>query len=339
MIDSVWEDTVVTAIRDEKWLHALRHGDGRAIELPALHLRFKHTAEQRLGDLLDKTNGDRFFLIEVKGTRDKIEAEWNTKNARNEHQKLALREIRKWFGSSSAKLENDLLELSVRGHHFAYWWGHPVDTEFSSSSDEEKILSELLRKEGCVVIEPYALACARLMRSFEGGIMGVTPLLDRFALAYAQSGSREKSVVEQIPLSVVYEARAQLIELDHGAPSVTAKKVSALGLTLDEMQRYVNALCARPGVNDEPIIAVLMSTSGNFFRISTTTSNLKLLVSQTEKPTQESFLHTKTIDPVFSMTKAEKDTWKKLVDKDQNENTFNGARKAVTLARRLRPGS
>lgn len=117
----LWEDSVVTVIRDEKWLHALRHGAPKYGDFPLPQMNMSGRAERQLGDLLDVTQ-DQFFLFEVKAEREDIEDEWHTKNVKDGHKKKAFLSLHDCiYGKSPPTYATDLIDLSLRGHFLAYW--------------------------------------------------------------------------------------------------------------------------------------------------------------------------------------------------------------------------
>ncbi len=333
MSTKLWEDTVVTIIRDEKWLHAQRTNGPP----PLLQLKMKGNAEQRLGDFLDQVqddnNQDRFFLIEVKGTRDDIKAEWNTKNADKNHQKDALTAIQRWLGRRNNRNEFDLLSLSLRGHLFAYWIDYPVDPDLDVTNPIEENLKPFLCKKGCVVVEPYALACAALRGKYKDEFKAASSYLKSFSLAY-NSKSRWMTTAQHIPISLLYEGRAHLLEIDNTSPVKTASTWPPLGLTLPEMHRYVQSLCSEFGANQEPIHAVIMSASGAFFRVTATTAELQQLLQPTPQAPQQPAI--KVGPTLLAIDKEEKGAWRTLIVANPAKATVEGANEAIQQIRAKR---
>lgn len=270
---TLWEDTVITAMRDEKWQHALRHG--AAVPLPQLKL--SGCAEQRLGDLFDVASDDRFFLFEVKAWRQGITSEWTTANATNEYQKRALRTHIRWLNdlcnTATAAAAQEHLRQSRRGHFFAYWaeYGNGPAPAFDSKRPLGVYLRALHRFHDGVVIEPYLSACRD---------MGMEVLADLYTerAQLALRLIRPDSYVArtQVPLPLVYEGRAVVAVMDS---QDSIDDWDALGLSLEEMRTYLKALCAVPTAGQsEPIHAVVMSTSGQFFRVLFRTTQLEALL-------------------------------------------------------------
>lgn len=276
-----WEDTVVTAMRDEKWLHALRHRRGQNIRVPLPQLKLKGNAEQRLGDILDATD-DRFFLFEVKATRNDIKSEWNTNNKDNDSQKDAFRAHRSWLSNPDAPENNDLLWKSMLGHFFAYWVEYLPGQEMADIPVEKKNWRDLLHVSACVAIEPYALACTSF-RDKQRASAKVGALPSNHRVAIHDEDAKMFRTRQQIPLSLIYEDLGFLIKEDTTPPINTASSWELLGLELPAFKKYIENLCSFAGKSEEPIHAVVMSASGNFFQIATSTSDLKKLLLPSAK--------------------------------------------------------
>ena len=277
MSAKLWEDTVVTAIRDEKWLHAVRH----RLTTPPPQITLKGNAEQRLGDLLDITD-DRFFLLEVKGTRQDIKSEWSTNNSKNNYQKDAYRAHLSWINSISDQQNKTNLGLSLRCHFFAYW------VEFSSIEEEKSIPIEqmtwrnLLNSGECVSIEPYALACQTFEKE-QPEDAKIKGFISNACVGILNKNTESFICRQQIPISLIYEGLGYLIREDKSAPYSTAAESWQLGAKLQEFKGYLSALCGFAGNSLEPIHAIVMSSSGKFFRIKTTTADLKDLLDPSPK--------------------------------------------------------
>jgi hypothetical protein len=268
----LWEDTVITVMRDEKWQHALRHGNG----VPLPQLKLKGGAEQRLGDTLDLAPNDKFFLFEVKGTREDIRDEWHTGDKANHNRKHALRAHIAWFGAltmgvAEASAQANL-ELSRRGHFFVYWaeYGNGPAPAFEPNKLDEYLRAQYGFYDG-VVVEPYLAACREMGIKELRGLYG-----DQSRLALMSDEPTVGFHRAQVPLSLVYEGRAGIV-------SPTSKMLEheweALGLSQEEMCAYLRALCSAEGsATSEPIHAVVMSASGQFFRVMTQTAQLEELL-------------------------------------------------------------
>jgi hypothetical protein len=72
MSTRLWEDTIILAIRDMQWIHALTS----ARPWPARSLiKFDGHPEEALGDLA-MAQDQRFFLIEAKSSPSEFHTEW-----------------------------------------------------------------------------------------------------------------------------------------------------------------------------------------------------------------------------------------------------------------------
>ena len=278
----LWEDTVLTVMRDEKWLHAWRH---KGTGLPLPQLKLKSGAEQRLGDLIDMTEDDKFFLFEVKSTRNEIKSEWHTANEANKNQKLALRAHIAWLNDltnvAAAIAAQDYLRLSRRGHFFAYWaeYGNGPAPAFDAERPLGVYLRALHRFYDGVVVESYLSGCRDMgMKVLAGLYTEQAQLALRFGRPHCYLART------QVPLSLLYEGRAVMTVMES---EDSIRNWDALGLSLKEMLTYLKALCAvHTTGQSEPIHAVVMSSSGEFFRVLFRTSQLAALLRPSPARTQ-----------------------------------------------------
>lgn len=67
----LWENTLMTALRDAQWFNKAPQA-----LFPPFFIKLDGNPESALGDALLDADGGRYFLIEVKATRDQITEEW-----------------------------------------------------------------------------------------------------------------------------------------------------------------------------------------------------------------------------------------------------------------------
>ncbi len=311
MSAKLWEDTVVTAVRDEKWLHALRHQKNT----PLPQVKLKGNAEQRLGDIIDASN-DRFFLLEVKGVRGDIKDEWDTNNSDKNHQKDAYRAHVFWTKNSNDQNIKSILRLSLQGHLFAYWVEF-LSSQKASESPDQWTWRDLLTIGECVAIEPYALACRTFMdKQPDDAKFG--KFNPNIKMGIWDSDRNEFVCRQQIPLSLAYEDLGYLIEEVQTTTNPAASNYVKLGLKLDDFRTYISNLCSFFGKNAEPIHAIVMSSSGDFFRIVTTTAELEDLLGSSPKIDSKKLPWPEHRSP--KMTAQEKDARLAELAKGRTEN-------------------
>lgn len=293
----LWEDSVVTAIRDEKWLHALRHGAPmRGYPLPQLKMR--GNAESRLGDLIDIV-GERFFLFEVKATRQDIKDEWDTENKKDNHLKKAFRVLRKCVVEPTNAVEAErTIELSLRGHFLAYWTEEYVESggeEITQASlskmnpPHRAAFDDLAITLDAVVATPYLIGC---MTYWEEPTKHPLDCLDpdhaasiirdtvqsRYSVAFYHPQNGSLMERDHIPLAMLYEGAGRTLDWS-SVESGPMPMLMEWGLDLDEMKEYMERLCAPYGASSEELHAVVMSTTGRFFRVFISTAELENMVS------------------------------------------------------------
>jgi hypothetical protein len=263
----LWEDTVVIAIRDLQWRRSIRNNEafgGLAPTIPPGFVKLDGKTESRLGDLALKEDV-RYFLIEVKAERAAIRDEWHTNSASGE--KLVLQRLRTIVDEAnnaslapqqSASTEHSkLIELSLRGHHFAFWEGQALPTDPSQI-------------RGAIGVTPYLIGAAA-ERSLADGLAGLG--LDRLPDAYVfRSTNPLAKTTKEGPaagLQAFFSEKTELARLK----GASAAEVFRLGLDKDEFKTYVDFLCADAGQYGEPVHAIILSTAG-FFRVISDTNHL-----------------------------------------------------------------
>ncbi|MEA0806201.1 hypothetical protein VDQ87_06680 [Xanthomonas campestris pv. campestris] len=282
----LWEDTVVTALRDAQWLRCAR-GRSPATAFPPGFVKLDGNAESAVGDVV-YASGERYFVFEVKARRSDIRDEWIGRD--DGGPKLAYRSLAHFWNrledlsSTDKKVDPAerfgllrFFELSLAGHHFAYW----DDWE----DDDGKLVGE-------IVVEPYVAACSALferrhrkpswkyLRPWPGNYFGFT---------WNEGANRLTS--EVVSLDDALDSEVNICFSEDGCSP--GRKV---GLTLKELQFYVNNLIGEDE-EEEGIFAVVMSDTGSFYRIAGSTRQLAMIM----KPSSQRMSPRRQRKPVLTL--------------------------------------
>jgi hypothetical protein len=284
---TLWEDTIVTALRDMQWLNiAASHYDAdNLIEMlqvyPPVFLKLDGNAESKIGDVAMKQD-ERFFLIEVKSEEHAIRDEWQA-GRRKDEEKALLARLKGLPSDDEA-----MFRLCLRGHLLTYWSGarkRPTD----------------IWVPGQIWAEPYYLGCARLRRNCD--VMqdvGLPFPDDDYLLEIEREAAQPRdlrSISEDLQRRLDTKTTtacstragyqlaisATLLQVFSGKVRVGKRLESghlwqpeALGLTRDEFEEYLRFLV--PKGEEEPLHAVALTTHGSFYRIVTDTAHLGALI-------------------------------------------------------------
>lgn len=266
----VWEDTIVTALRDAQWINCQGTGNIPKAQFPSAIVKLDGIAESSLGDVLYSVN-ERYFLLEVKGHRKDVPSEW--RGATGENQKMAYKslsamwcELQELCSANRTAEDTQQLERlrkfftsSFACHHFVYW------DEWVNSKG----------KFGEIVVESYVPACAKAYDcEVDKGSEFITPWTDNY-FGFIRGDAKDGYVSEVVglldiftlPISVCFQPANNV-------------NVIPIGLRLAEFQRYINLLLREWGGEDQEIHAVVLSSSGSFFKVAGSTNELKLLLNQ-----------------------------------------------------------
>lgn len=261
----LWEDTIVTALRDAQWLRC----PGRRLPksaFPPGFVKLDGNAESAIGDVIYSAE-ERYFIFEVKARRADAKSEWVV--AKGNAPKRAYRTLAEYWEAleklssldeksvNEKEFESNLLmffKLSLAGHHFVYW------DDWVDDCGEEI---------GEIVVEPYIGACIQLfeekhdispwqyLKPWPGTYFGFT-----------WGAGAHRLTSEVISLDEALDSNVNICFFDDGR--LPDHKV---GLTLYELQRYVNMLVGLDE-EDEGIFAVVMSNTGSFYRVVGSTKHL-----------------------------------------------------------------
>ncbi|MBB5876136.1 hypothetical protein [Xanthomonas sp. 3498] len=259
----LWEDTVVTALRDAQWLRCAR-GRSPATAFPPGFVKLDGNAESAVGDVV-YASGERYFVFEVKARRSGIRDEWIGRD--DARPKLAYRSLAHFWKRLEDLSSTDknvdraarfrllrFFEFSLAGHHFAYWdeW----------EDDDGKLVGE-------IVVEPYVAACSALFDSTDETspwqYLNPWPR-NYFGLTWKEGADRLTS--EVVSLDDALDSEVNICFSEDGCSP--GRKV---GLTLKELQAYVDNLIGGDE-EEEGIFAVVMSDTGSFYRIAGSTREL-----------------------------------------------------------------
>ncbi|WP_152236274.1 hypothetical protein [Xanthomonas sp. LMG 12460] len=264
----LWEDTVVTALRDAQWLRCARW-KSPAAAFPPGFVKLDGNAESAIGDVV-YSSGERYFVFEVKARRLGIRDEWvgsDDKRPKLAYRSLArywnrLEELSSW-GEEDDQEEDDQKErsallsffkLSLAGHHFVYWdeW----------LDDDRGLVGE-------IVVEPYVVACAALFGAKdENPPWQYLKPWPRSYFGFTWGEGRNRLTSEVVSLDDALDSEVNTCFSEDGR--LRGRKV---GLTINELQFYVNYLIGEDE-EEEGIFAVVMSDTGSFYRVVGSTRHL-----------------------------------------------------------------
>ncbi|WDK02005.1 hypothetical protein [Xanthomonas campestris] len=261
----LWEDTVVISLRDAQWLHC-KDQRPKAVAPPSF-LKMDGNAESSLGDVLFSSSA-KFYLIEVKGTASDIASEWTGGASGDQKKRLYRALAHRWNQLEDAASREDDEEIkrllnffaaSLSCHLFSYW--------------EEWLLNDV--KVGDVVVIPYLTGCIReyVKKDGQEGEFISNLFENSFLLGVERSGRSFVSEVASVDL--LFKRNGRVFTTTKGSERVLLDWSLPLGLSLAELQAYVDAL-----TEDEPDVPdmhrILMDTSGQVFKSYASMADLKL---------------------------------------------------------------
>jgi hypothetical protein len=271
----VWEDTIVLSLRDAQWLrcqelqsqHDSKSGDAAPRLRPQGLIKFDGRAESRLGDVAMGV-GERYFIIEVKSTRQQIKDEW-LKNGKFKPKKVYARLsglANRYEGqdfASDRSFDALVLKSSFFGHFVAYWNSHDEGPSAGLPSSVQLI--------------PYLQA---MMESHDTNAPYEPGMIARLPVSSVGASRLQGDRVRRVtPLDLGRDDCFLTWTNEHGKE---LRSKGSIGLPAQAFQHYVNYLC-QP-VNDaqdgEPINAIMMSSHGSFFQVVSDTSELAIVLSE-----------------------------------------------------------
>jgi len=130
MTKTVWEDTLIFALRDMQWRKAiapyLNDSNGflersKEEDFPGMLLKFDGNAESKVGDVLATTPKGHYFLIEFKAGKDEVASEWTGKGKYLYHFLSALCDLTRHADALVHETAKEMIQVCLSAHHLAYW--------------------------------------------------------------------------------------------------------------------------------------------------------------------------------------------------------------------------
>ncbi|WP_147424130.1 hypothetical protein [Xanthomonas campestris] len=265
MAAKLWEDTVVTALRDAQWMSCKGHALPQTF--PPGFVKLDGNAESALGDLL-YSSGERYYLIEVKSGRDEICSEWLDKDGKYKEKLVysTLSHLWRELETFAAQRNSPEKELALKSivqstscHHFAYWNEWTVG-KFST---------------GEVVIEPYIAACLDLFDPDKvpkkSGIRRWNDNL--FLLGKETNGEILAGKALSVQKMLSESSRCFAVATKHGG--LHERNSYPIGLPFLEFQEYINTLTDNAGNGELDLHAIILSSSGRVFKSISSTADLR----------------------------------------------------------------
>lgn len=271
----LWEDTIIIALRDAQWLRCQEYvasdenPDAFYQPMPFIPhgmIKLDGRAESHIGDLALRAS-ERFFVIEVKSTKQQVRDEWikgGTFSPKAVYRRL--QELVEGCNQKSPPLDLEdpmdrWLMFSLNGHFIAYW--DPVSKAGGGIS------------AGSVRLVPYlqAVVDSRMPADErDSRMIDRLPISDVDAISWPNDGE---------PATSRHLGRSDCCLSYTEADGTFVLNPEPIGLTLDDFQDYVDYLCcAGLGTDDgEPIHAVVLSSHGSFFQVVSSTSELALILT------------------------------------------------------------
>ncbi|MBV6887867.1 hypothetical protein KWH47_09960 [Xanthomonas campestris pv. spermacoces] len=297
MAAKLWEDTVVTALRDAQWMNC--KGYALPQTFPAGFVKLDGNAESALGDLL-YSSGERYYLIEVKSERNKIFSEWTDSDG-NYKEKLVYSSLKeRWddlesaasTGKGAQKKDFNFFIKSVSCHHIAYWNSWPCEKSSASSR----------LSTGEVVLEPYMAACLDLFNPAgfrrNQGIRKWNK--NDFRIGREINGTLLGA--RAIPVSKIFHENSRVFAVKKAGDKFQATAQGRLGLPFNEFQNYINAIVDRAGSEALDLHAIVLSSTGTTFKVVSTTEDLKSIFNPAVEPEKSPEQKLEVISPVLSQS-------------------------------------
>lgn len=248
MMGAVWENTLVVVLRDLQWINHIKNGN--LTRPPNFFQVLEGNAESLTGDLII-SEASRFFLLELKSDEHGISSEWGKRPSglpKFVFSKLRalVRKMNRARAESGDALEEDknIYFMSLRGHHFAYF--SPINKPGISVGD--------------IWIEPYIMACARKSTS---ETLGMPKAKRNWRLIKKWSGNEQ--VYTRLTYGDVVGKSAHLVKFYQKEQQI--EKIGQLGLTREEMDRYLGYLADGSEEGDRLVKSALIDDEGHFFGV------------------------------------------------------------------------
>ncbi|QDI03231.1 hypothetical protein E4A48_05545 [Xanthomonas cerealis pv. cerealis] len=303
MAAKLWEDTVVTALRDAQWINC--KGFALPQTFPPGFVKMDGNAESALGDLL-YSSGERYYLIEVKSGRDEVPTEWIEKGKYKEKVVYAsLRTLWEELADASEKnrpkdKRDQLLDFflkSISCHHVSYW--NPWTAGGIATGE--------------AVLEPYMVACLDLFDP-EG------PAKGKGMLKWNNNDFRIGSTVNgtllgarAIPVRKIFHETSCAFSVKKINEKFHVVSATPLGLPLDEFESYINTLTDIADGEALDLHAIVLSNTGTTFKVVSTTDDLKSIFSPSAPPERSPEQKLEVLIPPssFDFSQENLDNWRR----------------------------
>lgn len=274
-----WEVGVVLALRDVQWLR--KEPDEL---IPPLCICLDGNAESKMGDGLFEVD-ERFLLLEIKPDHSFCSDEWTASTGPKRAYKKLMDLAAQSEASPGLSNLHKLMSLSTQGHFFAFW-GESQPSNLAPSHFDQ------------LYLQPYLLTALKEIPDNSSGIKpgseysGIpSHKYAKVLLARLPSGLASKThLAPKWPLTLremtsegAVAARSCLKE--PGAASVMRSDLRSPGLTMDELQTYVDFLCkestqdgCKRDETKEDLKLILAGTRG-FIRHIGNTSELAIIIA------------------------------------------------------------
>lgn len=287
-MESAWENSVMIGLRDVQ-----RDGMGRLVaDHPGYFAALEGDFEESAGDAILAV-GPRYFLFELKGTLVDVRSEWaryykdavgdSVAKPKAVHLRL-MTLVRSFLNNNQAMAAeaSNVIDLSLRAHHFAYWNHERLDPP------PEDILGELLTSP-YITTSLARLAAAREDAIKVSGFLGKGNL-EQMRVDLAESFRLRAILDASAKFSDVFAVRAR--DICEPFVKIRSPESDVLGLGLDESDFRIYLEFLQHGLSDEEMKAVIYSPQTGVFRY---VSRLSKLV-----PTFESALQREKLDAVWA---------------------------------------
>ena len=253
MTTRLWEDTIILAMRDMQWIHALTEGR----PWPSLSMwKLDGRPEESLADLI-VAEDQKFFLIEAKSSPDQFESEWlrtNTSTRKREvRPKRSYANLATLLNGSYPEFPSDAarewVEVSAACHFFAY-------CEAGNDSSE-------------VLVRGYAEACASHVRN-PSDDSGMHPVARVPRLVVAES----KGVVRKSKVSFADVLHQKCFALCEQGIN---PELLFTGVDLKVFMDYIYLLI-QPGGSDAEMNAIVLAPGMRFVRVVRSVRDLAIVL-------------------------------------------------------------
>lgn len=253
MTTRLWEDTIILAMRDMQWIHALTNGK----PWPSLSMwKLDGRPEESLADLV-VAEDQRFFLIEVKSSSGQFASEWMRRDPLT--RTVTIRPKRSYAN----------LAYLLGGHHRWFPWGAAQRWVDVSSTCHFFAYGEVGNNSSDILVRGYADACAENIYNPNDRI-GMHPVVPVPRLAVmGEAGIKENSPVS---FPDVLSERC-VATYKHGKKA----RLYKVGARLDVFRDYIYLL-TQGGTENSQMNAIVLAPGGRFVRVVRSIRDLAIVL-------------------------------------------------------------